>query len=164
MNQEITHIRAYRDSDKDSCMEIFKTNVPKYFTLEEVDEFERFLAKLNAPQTTDNPPYYVMELENTLIGCGGFGEKNGIDGTASITFVWGMIHRDYHKQRFGEQLLQFRLAEIPVHFPNKPIILDTTQFSYTFFEKYGFRTVKLTENGYGEGMHRYDMVLDTSRF
>lgn len=162
MNQEAI-IRKYEASDKDSCMGIFKTNVPKYFTLEEVDEFERFLTKLNDPEARDNPPYYVMELENKLIGCGGIGDKKGIDGEDSITFVWGMVERSYHKQGFGEQLLIFRLKEIKAQFPNKPVILDTTQFSYTFFEKYGFRTLKITENGYGEGMNRYDMVLETSR-
>ncbi len=144
-------------------MEIFKTNVPKYFTLEEVNEFDSFLTKLGDPEALDNPIYYVMELENKLIGCGGFGEKEGIDGTACITFVWGMVDRASHKKGFGEQLLQFRLAEIPLHFPNKQVILDTTQFSYTFFEKYGFKTVKITENSYGEGMHRYDMVLEGSK-
>lgn len=160
MDQEIANIRAYRDSDKDSCMEIFKTNVPTYFTLEEVNEFDRFLTKLNDPEATGNPPYYVMVLENKLIGCGGIGEKKGIDGEDSITFVWGMVDHSYHKQGFGEQLLLFRLNEIKLQFPNKPIILDTTQFSYSFFEKYGFKTVKFTENSYGEGMHRYDMLLE----
>ena len=163
MNQQTANIRKYRESDKESCMEIFKTNVPTYFTLEEVDQFERFLTKLNNPEVTDNPPYYVMELENKLIGCGGIGEKKGIDGLDSITFVWGMVERSYHKKGFGEQLLHFRLEEIKSQFPDKPVILDTTQFSYTFFEKYGFRTVKVTQNSYGEGMHRYDMVLETSR-
>ena len=159
MNQQMPNIRRYQDSDKEFCMKIFKTNVPKYFTLEEVDEFERFLTKLGDSEATDNPIYYVMEFENTVIGCGGFGEKQAIDGTAAITFVWGMVDRAFHKKGFGEQLLRFRLAEIPLHFPDRQVILDTTQFSYTFFEKYGFKTLKITENSYGEGMHRYDMVL-----
>lgn len=162
MSQLQTNIRKYEPSDRNACMEIFKTNVPDYFTLEEVDEFERFLTKLEDPAVTNNPPYYVMELDKTLIGCGGFGEKDGIDGTASITFVWGMVARAYHKKGYGEQLLRFRLQEIPLHFPNKKIILDTTQFSYAFFEKYGFKTIKITENSYGKGMHRYDMVLKES--
>jgi len=37
--------------------------------------------------------------------------------------------------------------------------MDTTQFSYSFFEKYGFKIEKITENFYALGMHRYDMVL-----
>lgn len=159
MSQQTT-IRKYEASDRNACMEIFLTNVPKYFTLEEVDEFDRFLAKLGDPEASDNPLYYVMELDNRVIGCGGFGEKDGIDGIPSITFVWGMVDNSYHKKGFGEELLRFRLAEIKVQFPNWKVILDTTQFSYTFFEKYGFKTLKITENSYGEGMHRYDMVLE----
>ena len=158
-----TTIRKYETRDFSACMQIFKTNVPTYFTLEEVDEFERFLSKLNDPEVTDNPPYYVMELENRLIGCGGFGDKKGIDGRDSVTFVWGMVDRSYHRLGYGEKLLQFRLEEIQFQFPGIPVILDTTQFSYTFFEKYGFRTVKITENSYGEGMHRYDMILEGSK-
>lgn len=158
MNQQ-PMIRKYTTADQEACMNAFKTNVPKYFTLEEIDEFERFLTKLSDPEATDNPPYFVMELEDKLIGCGGFGEKKGIDGTDAITFVWGMVHKEYHKKGYGEQLLVFRMAEIRKQFPDRQVILDTTQFSFPFFEKYGFRTVKITENSYGEGMHRYDMVL-----
>jgi ribosomal-protein-alanine N-acetyltransferase len=160
MDQFQTNIRKYEAADHDACMEAFKTNVPKYFTLEEVNEYDRFLTKLDDPEVLDNPLYYVMELDNQFIGCGGFGEKEGIDGIPSITFVWGMVDSAYHKKGFGEKLLRFRLAEIPLHFPGWKVILDTTQFSYTFFEKYGFKTLKITENSYGEGMHRYDMVLE----
>lgn len=162
MNPFHPNIRKYETVDHHACMEMFLTNVPKYFTLEEVDEYERFLSKLDDSTVTDNPFYYVMELDNRPIGCGGFGKKNGIDGIPSITFVWGMVDKAYHKKGFGEELLRFRLSEIKVQFPNWKVILDTTQFSYTFFEKYGFKTLKITENGYGEGMHRYDMILEES--
>ncbi|MNU49989.1 hypothetical protein D3C71_389450 [compost metagenome] len=150
-------IRPYVVSDKATCMEVFKTNVPKYFTEAEINDFEQFLTRLENPDESNNPPYYVMELDGKLIGCGGFGEKEGVD---AITFVWGMVHHDYHKKGYGEQLLVFRLAEIKKQFPDRQVILDTTQFSYSFFEKYGFKTVKITENSYGEGMHRYDMILE----
>ncbi len=160
MTQNQATIRKYTHSDKNACMEVFKTNVPKYFTTEEINDFEQFLTKLENPEEANDVPYYVMELNGKLIGCGGFAEKEGIDGTASITFAWGMVDRAYHKKGFGEQLLQFRLREIPLHFPNKQVILDTTQFSYTFFEKYGFKTVKITADFYAEGMHRYDMLLE----
>ncbi|WP_300664875.1 GNAT family N-acetyltransferase [Fluviicola sp.] len=157
MTQNQATIRKYSVSDKSACMEAFKTNVPKYFTAEEVNDFEQFLTKLENPEESDKLPYYVMELDNKLIGCGGFAEKEGKD---AITFAWGMVHNEYHKKGFGEQLLVFRMAEIKKQFPGRQVILDTTQFSYPFFEKYGFRTVKITENAYGEGMHRYDMILE----
>jgi hypothetical protein len=155
-----TTIRKYEANDYHACMKAFQTNVPKYFTSEEVEEFERFLTKLADPEAIDNPFYYVLELDNRIISCGGFGKKDGIDGIPSITFVWGLVSIEHHKKGFGEQLLKFRLTEIKKQFPNRQVILDTTQFSFSFFEKYGFKTVKITENSYGEGMHRYDMVLE----
>lgn len=156
MNETRTKIRKYEAADHNTCMEAFKTNVPKYFTEGEIGDFERFLLKLEDATVENNPPYYVLELDGSIIGCGGFGEKDGVD---AITFVWGLVHNDYHKRGFGEQLLVFRLAEIKLQNPGRQIILDTTQHSFSFFEKYGFETVKITENGYAEGMHRYDMVL-----
>ncbi len=151
----ISTIRKYQSSDHEACMEAFKTNVPKYFTIGEVGDFERFLNKLEDPAQENNPPFYVLELDEKLIGCGGFGERTDND---NISFIWGLVHNDYHKKGFGEQLLVFRLGEIKLQFPDRTIVLDTTQYSAPFFEKYGFETVKITENGYAEGMHRYDMV------
>jgi len=148
-------IRKYENSDHEACMEAFKTNVPKYFTEGEVGDFERFLNRLEDVTVENNPPYFVLELDEKVIGCGGFGDK---EGTQAITFVWGLVHNDYHKKGFGEQLLVYRLGEIKMHFPTRQVILDTTQHSFSFFEKYGFETVKITEDGYATGMHRYDMV------
>lgn len=159
MNQQ-SMIRTYEASDKEACMAAFKTNVPKFFTHGEVGDFEHFLDRMNDPAELSKTPYYVMKLDEQLIGCGGFAEKEGIDGTNAITFTWGLVHRDFHKQGYGEELLRFRIREIKAQFPGRQVILDTTQFSYTFFEKYGFKTVKYTENGYAEGMHRYDMILE----
>ena len=159
MNQKPI-IRIYKTTDQNACMEAFQTNVPKFFTHDEVGDFERFLDKLADPEELGQMPYYVLELDNRIIGCGGFAEKAGINGEPAVTFTWGLVHRDFHKQRYGEELLQFRIREIRNQFPGKQVILDTTQFSYTFFEKYGFKTVKYTPNGYEEGMHRHDMVLE----
>lgn len=160
MKQNQAVIRKYVSSDKSGCMEAFQTNVPKFFTHGEVGDFERFLDRLADPDEWNRSPYYILELDNQLIGCGGFAEKTGLDGTPAVTFTWGLVHRDFHKQGYGEELLKFRIREIKAQFTGKQVILDTTQFSYPFFEKYGFKTVKYTPNGYEEGMHRYDMVLE----
>jgi predicted GNAT family N-acyltransferase len=157
MNQFQTNIRLYNPSDRNACMMAFRSNVPKYFTLEEINDFEHFLNQLENPEESDKTLYYVLELENRIIGCGGFSLKEKVD---AVTFSWGMVHQAYHKKGLGEELLRFRIREIKTRFPGKQIILDTTQFSYTFFERYGFKTVKVTDNFYATGMHRYDMVLE----
>jgi [ribosomal protein S18]-alanine N-acetyltransferase len=39
------------------------------------------------------------------------------------------------------------------------IHLDTSQHTYRFFEKSGFSVKKISKNGYGEGLDKYDMIL-----
>ncbi|HTN17368.1 MAG TPA: GNAT family N-acetyltransferase [Chitinophagaceae bacterium] len=155
MNQ--VNFRKYSASDRNACKAAFKSNVPRFFTPGEVDDFEHFLTRLDDQANPDNPPYYVLIVGHEVIGCGGFGRKEESD---AVTFVWGLIHHDYHKKGYGAQLLIFRLSEIKVQFPGTQVILDTTQFSYSFFEKYGFKTVNITQDFYAAGMHRYDMVLE----
>lgn len=150
------NIRKYDVQDKTACMEAFKTNVPKYFTLGEVGDFERFLNRLEDPEEQNNPPFYTVELNGTPIGCGGFTYRPEPD---AVVFVWGLVHNDHHKKGYGALLLNYRLKQIKLQFPDHKVILDTTQHSFSFFEQYGFKTVKITEDFYAEGMHRYDMVL-----
>jgi ribosomal-protein-alanine N-acetyltransferase len=135
-------------------MDAFISNVPDYFTEPEITQYENWLNLLQ--EEKDHSHYYVAVSGNTLVGCGGFGyeAKNN-----SVTFAWGFVHRNFHKQGFGKLLLTYRLNKIRELYPGASIVLDTTQHSCPFFERFGFVTVKVTENGYSTGMHRYDMVL-----
>lgn len=40
------------------------------------------------------------------------------------------------------------------------IILETSQYSAPFFEKFGFVTTGIQENGFGIGLDLYSMVLE----
>ncbi len=161
-------IREYKNEDKESCMQAFKSGVPKFFTENEITLFDIFLEDFSEEiideKYNEKTFYYSVlyfdeniSLKNNeqIIGCGGFafsGEKN------EVKFVWGLLHSDFHKKGFGKMLLDFRLKEIEKLYPKANILLDTTQHSFTFFEKYGFVTTKITNDGYEVGMHRYDMI------
>lgn len=168
-----TQIREYKNEDKESCMSAFKSSVPKFFTQDEINLFDIFLEDIGAgiidEKYNEKTFYYVITFfENNfdenisqenikkIIGCGGFAfseEKN------EVKFVWGLVHSDFHKKGFGKILLNFRLEKIKKLYPKANILLDTTQHSFSFFEKYGFVTTKIINDSYGEGMHRYDMIL-----
>jgi len=149
-------IRTYHSNDKDACLIAFKSNVPYHFTEEEIAYFEQFLDSFQqkAPNTTY---YFVVELANKIIGCGGFGDK---DQTDHISLAWGLIHNDYHKKGYGELLLKHRLHYLKQYFPLKIVYLDTTQYSYGFFQKFGFVITKISNDYYTLGLHRYDMKLE----
>ncbi len=155
-----TTIKEYTEDDKESCLIAFKSNVPKYFTVGETELFEKFLDKLAVQNINDKSQniayYYVIESGNKVLGCGGFGDK---ENNNIVSLAWGLVHNDFHKKGFGEKLLVHRLKLIKELYPTAQVVVDTTQYSYPFFEKFGFVTTKITLNSYAEGMHRYDMVL-----
>jgi predicted GNAT family N-acyltransferase len=148
-------IRTYQSSDKEDCIIAFKSNVPDYFTTEEIVYFEHFLDSFphKEPLTTY---FYVVELDSKIIGCGGFGDK---DQTNHITLAWGLIHADFHKKGCGELLLKQRLNYLKHYFPKNTVYLDTTQYSFGFYEKYDFVVTDITNDYYAPGMHRYNMKL-----
>lgn len=150
-------------------MSVFKSCVPKFFTEDEIILFDIFLDDIGTgiidEKYNEKTFYYVITFfdENfsqknneKIIGCGGFAYSEVKNETK---FVWGLLHFDFHKKGFGEKLLVFRLEEIKKKYPKSIILLDTTQHSFSFFEKYGFITTKITNDSYGVGMHRYDMIL-----
>lgn len=147
-------IRKYSKTDKNDCIEAFKSNVPYYFTNEEIKDFESFLMRIE--NGSDNAHFYVGDCNQKIIGCGGFGDRDNI-GVYSL--AWGFIHKDFHKKGFGEKLLLYRIEKIKQLKPEFPVIIDTTQYSFKFFEKYGFQTTKVTNDYYAIGMHRHDMSL-----
>lgn len=150
-------IRPYTAADRQACVDAFKSNMPKFFMPHELSDFENWLTdveeqKIHAP----DEQYFVVEQDNEVIGCGGFSiypDKQ----RASMT--WGLVHNRLHKKGIGKALIQHRITAIRKAFPSVTINLDTTQHSFSFFEKLGFVTIRITNNSYGEGMHRYDMEL-----
>lgn len=154
-----SHIRPYQKNDRTTALLAFKSNVPDFFTIPEIQQFETWLDKFDNPSSRQPEfqfHYFILTLNERLIGCGGFvhdQEKN------ECRFAWGFVDRAFHKKGFGKVMFDFRLNKIKQLFPTAAIKLDTTQHSYTFFEKYGFVTEKYTADGYTTGMHRYDMKL-----
>ena len=60
----------------------------------------------------------------------------------------------------GSHSLKYRLNHIIRNYPEIEIHLDTSQHTYRFFEKFGFIVEQITKNGYGEGLDKYDMILN----
>jgi ribosomal protein S18 acetylase RimI-like enzyme len=70
-----------------------------------------------------------------------------------------MVHNQYHSTGLGKRLLLERLNRITQHLEVTFIRLDTSQYTFGFFEKLGFVTQKITLSGYWPGLDRYDMKL-----
>lgn len=152
-------IRPYTLDDRQACIEIFKSNMPVFFAPHELGDFEDWLTAKDhaeiAYKSNESEYYYVVEMENTIVGCGGFYiPQNG--GEARM--AWGMVENSLHKKGIGRQFLEFRINQIRLINPEIGIALDTTQHSYRFFEKLGFKVTKIQKDAYAPGLDRYDMV------
>lgn len=152
------NIRLYLQEDKKACIELFKGNMPEYFATSELPEFEQWLDTLETKKLhnkdSDTEQYFVAEVKGEIVGCGGFAKIGD-----EITLTWGMVSYAMHGRGVGKELLLYRLDRIKSSFPSVSVILDTTQFSYGFFEHLGFKVTGIIKDFYGQGLDRYDMKI-----
>src|SRR5688500_133554 len=104
-------IREYKTDDKDSCIQIFNSNCPKFFDKSELELFDKWLdhqvsenAIYQSPaySNSEKDAYYVIELPGSgIIGCGGF---YIVKDQNEARLAWGMIHSKFHRQGFGTAL------------------------------------------------------------
>jgi len=141
--------RPYTTEDKDACIEIFMSNTPRYFGVEEVDEFRRFL---EAPTCA----YYVATQNDEILACGGHGYH---DKKKAVVLAWGMVRADLHKHGLGKFMLIERLKQIHKDFGATLVQIDTSQHSRGFFERFGFEATNVIENFFAPGIDRVDMEL-----
>ena len=148
MNSAAVTVRRYVHQDRASCLAIFDGNTPDYFSPDERREFAAFL-------DAGSVDYLVLETTTgDVIGCGGYYVEptGGIAGLA-----WGMVDRTWHKRGIGRQLLEARLALLRGSPDASLVRVNTSQHSRAFFERCGFRAVRVAPNGFAPGIDRVEM-------
>jgi N-acetylglutamate synthase-like GNAT family acetyltransferase len=144
----MVRFEKYSEKHLPEVISIFRSNIPKYFfDFEEKDLME------DIPQF--HHTFYVMLLGEKIVGAGGY-DLNEDD---TVSLCWGMVHNDHLKQNFGKLLLEFRLNEIEKTYPGKTVVNVTSQHTTGFFEKYGFKIVSITKDGFGPGLDNCKMEL-----
>src|SRR5262249_12233528 len=111
-----------------------------------------FAAFLDAP-----PGFYgvLCADDGAVVGCGGIATHDG--RTAALT--WGMVHADRHGRGLGRALALARLLRLTEMPQVTRGTLNTSNETVGFYEKVGFRVVKMTPDGYRAGLDRYDLEL-----
>lgn len=143
-------ILKYTPLFKESCIEIFKGNMPKFFAAEELQQFIDFLDH----DIEDN--YYVVEKDGDVVACGGiFLEDDGIEAGLS----WGMVQVDQHKTGIGKMLTEYRIELLKKVYPGKIYKVDTSQHTAGFYLKRGFETTEVIPDGFAKGIDKYVMKM-----
>lgn len=150
MHSDLDDFREMTTEDLEGCLQVFDSNVPRFFTAPERDEFHEFLLALPGP-------YYVLERESGLLACGGYAVTLE---TGVADLCWGMVRSDLHGRGLGRALTEMRIRRALEDPATKRMELNTSQHTAGFYEKLGFRTVRMTPDGYGPGLDRHDMVME----
>tara|TARA_B100001250_G_scaffold179995_1_gene154718 strand:+ start:224 stop:661 length:438 start_codon:yes stop_codon:yes gene_type:complete len=142
-------IKQYESKYFENCIEIIQSNTPKYIDPTEHLDYKDYLLR-------NDKTYFVLFNHFNLVSCGGYGLN---ESQTKAGLAWGLVHSKYHNQGYGSELLKYRIEHIKNNFSGVDIFLDTSQKTYKFFEKFGFVVEKISKNGYGVGLDRYDMIL-----
>lgn len=98
----------------------------------------------------------MLTLNGRIVACGGL--SIGPDPTAA-SLSWGMVHQAYHRRGLGTCLTYERLKLARSSAEIAEVVIATSQHTSRFYERHGFRIVKITPNGFAAGLDRYDMTL-----
>ena len=143
--------RPYTSADRAACLALFDGNTPRFFAPKERAEFADFLS--GAPSA--DAPYLVLVRDDVLIACGGLNRE---PDTRHVTLTWGMVDRTLQGQGLGTSLTKARLAAARAMSDVDELRLETSQHTRGFYERFGFEVTKVTPDGFGAGLDRYDMV------
>ncbi len=139
-------IRAYAPADRDACLTVFDSNLPRYFAPYEREQFLDYLAKSGAD-------YLVAEQAGRIVGGGGTDLRDGVGH-----LCWGMVARDLHRTSVGKALLR-RRVEFLFQAGAREVAIDTSQHVAGFFARHGFRTSEILPDGLERGLDLVKMTL-----
>ena len=145
----MSKIQKYHSGYFKYCISLFKTNTPDFFDYSEQRLFENYLLK------KDIQYYVLFNDDHRIVAAGGYGYNRQ---TKTVDLTWGMVDRNYHKNGFGRCLTNYRLQKITTEHPKSDVLLNTTQHTFMFYEKFGFKTTNITKDYYASGLNRYDMI------
>jgi len=145
------HIIKYIQDFHEHCIEIFKSNSPKFFDPEELQLFEYYLVN------DVEKHYYVVFDDQELLACGGIFSDLKSDQAG---LAWGMVHSKHHGKGIGKYFAEYRLNLLKKIYPEKTYCIETSQHTARFYEKLGFTTEHIITDGFGRGIDKYSMKLE----
>src|SRR5690554_5767090 len=128
----------YKKQYKYQCLEIFDSNLDKYFDVSERDMYSEYLDSLDPDAT-----YYVCVSSGEVVACGGYDVSSKVG-----SLKWGMVHRTFHGKGVGSKLTEFRLSLISNNEDVELVKIDTSQHTAGFYSKRGFVQTNVIKDGF----------------
>lgn len=143
-------IRPYQTKDKEAIIQLFRSNIPQYFDPSE----EAGLIDYLDNQLED---YFVLEEQGNVIGAGGI-NYTFQDKTACLS--WDIIKPEFHGKGLGRRLCEHRLKHIQQQPEIERVEVRTAQNTFRFYEKMGFKLIRVVEDYWAKGYDLYEMALE----
>jgi GNAT superfamily N-acetyltransferase len=144
------NIVSYQPAFRAACIEIFESNMPKFFAPDEAELFAGWLDHHSGEN------YYVLESAGRILACGGIA-VNAAETQTGLT--WGMVHARHHGRGIGKLFTQHRINLLKLKYPFAVCSMETSQHTAVFYKKLGFSVSQIIPNGFGEGLDKYIMQL-----
>lgn len=143
-------VRPYDAKDRETCLSVFESNLPRFFVETERADFAAYLDDLSGP-------YLVLEdADGRVVACGGWAVAAGGD-TADL--CWGMVRSELHGQGLGRLLTEARIHAVRAVGDVEVVALETSQHTTGFYERLGFTLRDVEEDQYAPGLHRCRMHM-----
>ena len=143
-------IRAYSESDKPEVIKLLQLNTPEYFDPSEEIDFIDYL-------DNEIEDYFVVLRKSKIVGAGGI---NYFPDEYTSRISWDMIHPEYQGKGVGKELTQYRINLIKASSKNiKLIVVRTSQLTFKFYQKMGFRLDKIEKDFWAKDFDLYQMII-----
>lgn len=140
-------IREYNVADKQEVIDLLRRNTPQYFAPEEEADLIYYLEK-------EIEYYYVIAVDNQIVGSGGF----NFSGNPKIGKIsWDILHPEFQGKSLGSALLHYRIEKLRTFAAVEKITVRTSQVAYRFYEKLGFKLVRVVDDYWADGFDLYEM-------
>lgn len=143
-------VRRYQGADQAVCLAIFDGLVPQFFAPEERAEFAEFLGDC----AQGVAPYLVVLRAGQVMACGGCALRG-----AWARLTWGMVAREVQGTGLGRDLTAARLDILRATAGVEAVEIETSQHSAGFYQRFGFKVMRVLANGFGPGLDRWEMTL-----
>lgn len=141
------HFRAYRTSDRSTCLTLFDENCPASFAPNERDDYATFLDAATS--------HYVVCLQGGTI-VGAYGLYPVEDGGSALR--WILVSSSLQGAGLGSIVMAHVLSDLRAS-ARFPLHISASHKSAPFFAKFGATEIHTIPDGWGPSMHRVEMRL-----
>lgn len=142
-------IRPYIQNDKVAVIELLRSNTPTFFAPAEEKDLIAYLDK-------EIEDYFVVEENSKIIAAAGI---NYFPKEKTACISWDIIKPESQGKGIGKKLTEHRINYLNKNFKIDLIFVRTTQLVYKFYEKMGFKLMKVEKNYWAKNFDLYYMEL-----